>query len=251
MTNQLGSIGRRWLIEGAVIAGAVTVFVASTQGVLAAGPPSQQTNTSTASGLVISAAGNPLATAGTRQPTSAQMALVNRKFGFLETKGLWGEFTSVNGVLALKEPVATLQAEHNLTAAQVQSIQSILADYQQDVAAAASSASAVPAGAPTPDLSTSGTVIYFTYDDVLNFLYGAAIAGPWAIMAAVTAVASIMGGPVGFVIGVIVSIIGGTTIANLAYLILQAVSRHQGIYFGITWNWIWPNWTQGTWCGCN
>jgi hypothetical protein len=37
MTNRLAFIGRRWLVEGAVIAGAVTVFVASTQGVLAAG----------------------------------------------------------------------------------------------------------------------------------------------------------------------------------------------------------------------
>ena len=251
MTNKVGSIGRRWLIEGAVIAGAVTVFVASAQGALAAGPPSQPTTISTASGAVSSGAGAPAAPAGTLQLTSKQMALVHQKFGFLATKGLWGEFTGVNGVLALKGPVATLQAEQHLTAVQVQSIQSILADYRQDVAAAASSASAVPAGAPTPDLSTRGTVIYFTYDDVLNFLYGAALAGPWAIAAAITAVASIMGGPIGTVIGIIVSIIGGATIANLAYLILQAVSQYQGIYFGITWNWIWPNWTEGTWCGCS
>ncbi|MGP8161374.1 MAG: hypothetical protein ACLQGJ_09185 [Candidatus Dormibacteria bacterium] len=278
MTNKLGLIGRQWLVGGAVIAGAVTVFVASTQGVLASGQPSQPSSTSTPTIV---------------QPTSAQMALVSQKFGFLATNSLWSQFTGVDGALALKEPVATLQAEHNLTAAQAQSLQSILTDYQQDVAAGASFQASLAAGvtasftgstaptvadslggfgarnepvanldadyklAPAPvhkaslDLSTSGTVIYFTYSNVLSFLYGAALAGPWAIAAAITAVASIMGGPVGTVIGIIVSIIGGATIANLAYLILQAVSQGRGIYFGITWDWIFPNWTEGTWCGCS
>jgi len=136
MTNKLvGFIGRRGLVGGAVIAGAVTVFVASTQGVLADGQSSQPSSTSTTTTL---------------QPTSAQMTLVTQKFGFLDTKSLWSQFTSVNGTLALKTPIATLQGEDSLTTAQVESVQSILTFAAQAAAEGASIEKSAAAGVASP-----------------------------------------------------------------------------------------------------
>ena len=90
----------------------------------------------------------------------------------------------------------------------------------------------------------------FTNSDIFIFLLVAAEAGPYALAAALDAVATLFGGPIGTVIGIILDIIGFATLANFAYLIFQAAWAGEGVYFGIDWT-PWPNYTQGLWCGCN
>ena len=102
----------------------------------------------------------------------------------------------------------------------------------------------------TGDLSVSGTVLYFTYSDTLKFLYPAALLGPTAFAIAVVALGSILGGPVGTVLGFILDAIGWVGLGGLVYLALQSVVTHKGVYFGVTWNWFFPNIASGTWCGC-
>lgn len=179
--------------------------------------------------------------------TSAQVAQANQSLGFLAQNSLWNEFSGVNGALTLKDPLSVVQAKYHLSAAQVQTILSILT-YDRQRAATASTAKA---GVVSPDVRSSGLVIYFSFSEVGYFLITAASAGPWALLACLDAIASMFGGPVGTVIMTVLGIIGIGTLSNLAYLIVQGYSKHEGIYFGITFNWFWPNYTQGTWCGCS
>lgn len=86
--------------------------------------------------------------------------------------------------------------------------------------------------------------------DMVAFLFTAATLGPAALAAAINAMGWVLGGPFGGAIAFIMSIIGFATLANLAYMIIQAHIYHVGVYFGITWN-PFPNYTQGFWCGCN
>jgi hypothetical protein len=185
------------------------------------------------------------------QLTSAQKALANQTVAFLTQKGLWSQFTGVNGELALEEPLATLQANYNLTAAEVQIIQSILTYNTQRIAAATTTPSTGSAGVVSPYMFVRGTVLYLTDSDVGFWLLAAAYSGPWALMAALDALATVVGGPVGTVISGMRDVIGFTTLGGLAYLIVQSAVTGRGVYFGITWNWIFPNYTQGTWCGCS
>lgn len=226
---------------------AMTGVLATTGGVAAAAPTTS----------VVVPIASPVLPANGLHLTSAQVTQANESLGFLSQKDMWSEFTGVNGALSLKNPLSVLQAKYNLSAAQVQTIKSILAFDKARVHAASTSpsksksTSASKAGVVSPNLSTSGTVIYFTYSDVGGMLITAASAGTWALYAQLTALASLFGGPVGFVIGVVLGFIGGITLGNLAYRIVQGYGMHQGIYFGITWNGFWPNFVMDNWCGCN
>lgn len=100
----------------------------------------------------------------------------------------------------------------------------------------------------TPSVSPRITVedwkIYFTYEEVQMYLSAAAAIGPAAMTAALTALTTVVSPGVGTVLG---AIIGYVVSADLCYLVIQAGLNQQGIYIGIDWNGIFPNYTQGTW----
>lgn len=98
----------------------------------------------------------------------------------------------------------------------------------------------------TPYVHVSDWKVYFTYYDVQTYLLAAAQIGPAAITAALTALSTMVSPGVGTVIGVVVGIVGA---ADLCYLVIQSQIRGQGIYIGIDWNGIFPNYAQGYWKG--
>lgn len=179
--------------------------------------------------------------------TSAQAAQAKHVLATLSRNDLWSEFTGVNGALALKDPLPVVQAKYDLSAADVELVQSILTFDKQRQATAPTSG----AGVVSPDVFMNGTVIYFTFSEVGALLITAAMAGPWALLAALDAIAAMFGGPIGAAIGFILGMIGVGTLTSLAYQIVQGYFMREGIYFGITWNGIFPNYVQGNWCGCN
>lgn len=77
------------------------------------------------------------------------------------------------------------------------------------------------------------------------FLWAAQI-GPAALIAEIEAVSLMLGGPVSAVVAAILSAVGICSFGDLAYLVIQAAANDQGIYFGIDWNGVFPNPTQGT-----
>lgn len=214
----------------------VTGAWATTSGAAAASP----TRVAPVAGRHVVVGGNGL------HLTPAQAALANRTLGFISDKSLWGEFVVTHGTLATVDPVAIIQSKYGLSADQVKTVQGILtyANSREP------SSTASKAGVVHPDLHLDGTVLYFTFSDMVAFLVTAAIAGPYALAAALNALGWLLGGPIGGVMAFILTVIGITTIANLAYLIVQAHVLHRGVYFGITWN-PFPNYTQGLWCGCS
>ena len=191
------------------------------------------------------------------QLTAAQPAQIKAAMARLSRNGLWNEFTGVNGALALKDPLSVVQTKYQLSASDVQMIQTILATDKQRaaaVAAAAAAASTAPkTGIVHPDLSTSGLVIYFTFSDVGVFLIGAAMAGPWVLLSALDLVASIVAPVYGTVLGGILGLIGIATIGQIGNKIMQGYFHHEGVYFGFSWNWPWPipSFVLDNWCGCN
>lgn len=246
MIQRMFGAQRRPLTLFLATAIAVTGAFATAGGVGAAAPTPQ------------AAAPIPVASvpAGGQHLTAAQVALANQTLGFLSQKGIRGEFSVVNGALTLKDPLPTIRAKYSLTAAQVKTIQSILAADRQRVAAGTTSTTGTvstnaSSGAVSPNVFANGTVIYFTFSDTGGLLLTAAAAGPWAILAALDRIASLFGGPVGTIIGLVLSVVSFGTLAQFGYAVLQAYSKHEGVYIGITWNWFWPNPVQGTWCGCN
>lgn len=97
-----------------------------------------------------------------------------------------------------------------------------------------------------PYVHVSDWKVYFTYNDVQLFLLAAAQVGPAAMTAALTALSTMVSPGVGTVIGIVVGIVGA---ADLCYLVIQSQFRGQGIYIGIDWNGIFPNYAQGYWKG--
>ena len=101
----------------------------------------------------------------------------------------------------------------------------------------------------TPDVYVRNWIIYFTYDDVNAFLFAAASAGPVALALELEAIATMLGGAVGTIIGGILTAIGGFGLGALCYKITQAEFNHQGIYIGIKWNHGFPNIVFDYWEG--
>lgn len=89
--------------------------------------------------------------------------------------------------------------------------------------------------------------IWFTYDDVMAFLFAAASVGSSAMYAALVALGSVSLGPVGTAIAAIVGVIGAPSLASFCYQVIQAVANQQGVYIGVEMNGIFPNIVSGTW----
>ncbi len=168
----------------------------------------------------------------------------------LAKSGLLREFGLHNGQLTLKDPLAKIITLYHLLNSDVNIIQSMLLFSQQHRSAISILSNKMSDTAISPELNVNGTVLYFTDSDLYAFLISAATIGPEALDAAFTAIATLFGGPVGTVIGIVLGILGGSGLSYLVYLVLQAGWLGEGIYIGVKWT-PFPNFTSGLWCGCN
>lgn len=192
----------------------------------------------------------PKAQAINAQPTKKivvrQNMLSSQKLQFmkkLQSSGLLKEFTFSDDKLTLNSPLSALQEKYHLSDAEIQMVQSM---FKFDQQRRANSASSKHQNSADPQLSANGTIVYFTQNDMFAFLLTAASVGPEGMAVALTAVATLIGGPVGTAIGVILGIIGIASLSNFCYLVLQAKLDGTGVYMGIAWT-PWPNYTQGEW----
>lgn len=105
----------------------------------------------------------------------------------------------------------------------------------------------INANTPVPLIHTEGFVIYFDPGEVVDFLFAAATVGPEALYAAFVGLGTLFGGPIGSAITAIAGWLGLASFGGLCYLIIQAVSNGQGIYFGVEFNKGFPNIVSGYW----
>lgn len=152
---------------------------------------------------------------------------------FRHLEAVFPRFEITNhGKLTLGLTDAQLASEYNLTDLEIAWVHDLLVFH-----ANASSAFG------QNRMHISDWKIYFTNGDVVTLLWQAALAGPPAIIAALSALGTIYPG-VGNIIGGIIGLLGGSTIC---YWVLQAVANRQGLYVGIDWNGPFPNPAIGTW----
>jgi len=181
--------------------------------------------------------------------TLNESSLTQQALGFmhkLQAGDLLNQFTFENGNLGLKLPLSDLETKYQFSATDVHYMAQMLAFAQH---ARTEIDRTTGKSNINPNISIRSWVIYFTNSDVIAFLYLAAYAGPAALAAALSFVASIFGGPIGTVVGVILAAIGGLTLSNICYTVIQALQTRKGVYIGISWNGWWPNIIFGIWHG--
>lgn len=172
----------------------------------------------------------------------------------LTSSGVMSEVsTDTNGIMLLKQSDEYLKSKYNLDTEFIRIFKASINDlntrkknhviYQQNSNIATSSS----AGNVTPFIEVKDWKLYFTQSEVAAFFSAAATAGPAALMIALDAVMTMIGGPAGTVLSVILDIVGAASITNLCYLILQSAYTGKGVYIGIDWNGPFPNYTQGLW----
>ena len=90
---------------------------------------------------------------------------------------------------------------------------------------------------PMTRLHVEGTFIYISHTDLVAgscaALWAAAQSGPAALGAALTALATLIGGPVGTAIGAILGFLGAASLATLCGMIIWAVANGRGIRIGL------------------
>jgi hypothetical protein len=186
--------------------------------------------------------------------TPDQLAQANAMWATLTRNNLISEFAfDASGHLALKDPIGQVAKTYSLSPSDQQLVQQILKNDQKRGSAVPSAKQPAPSpkGGVTPQLYLNGTVLYLTFSDMTGLLFTAATMGPVALAIAIDGVATIFGGPIGTAVGVIMLLISGPSLVSLAKRIIAAHALHEGIYFGVEWNWIIPFYTDGLWCGCN
>jgi hypothetical protein len=196
--------------------------------------------TSNTSSLAISQ-GNALNSLSKLTPSSKSITFTKKMLD----SGLIREFYfNKNGKLALKDSLANIKIKYSLDDAYIKQLNALLAFAQKRTPVNMSSQIK---GTVSPDVYASNWKVYFTNSDVNAFLFASAEIGPAALDAALDGIATMMGGPVGTVIGLVLDVIGAASMANLCYLIVQAEYNGEGVYIGIDWNGPFPNYTQGLW----
>lgn len=159
--------------------------------------------------------------------------------------GLIKEFEfNKNGKLVLKDSINNIKVKYSLDDSSVHELKALLAFAQKrnSVNVSPESKNQVI----SPNVYVSNWKVYFSNDDINAFLFASAQIGPAALAAALDGVATLMGGPVGTTIGVVLDVLGASALSRLCYLIIQAEANDQGIYIGISWNGGFPNYTDGT-----
>ena len=172
-------------------------------------------------------------------------------------KSIFHGFSSDNsGKLVLDISTNTLKNYYNFTEIEIRTLQTILEKAQQSSSESNLNHRQILSipyilseelALITPQMHLRGTKIYFTHDDVRMFLLAAAQAGPMAVKAALFAVGTLFGGPIGAKIAVILAVIGIPSIIDFTYIIIQAAVNRQGVYIGIRFNGIFPIIVSGTW----
>lgn len=173
-------------------------------------------------------------------------------------KSIFHEFSSDNsGKLVLDISTNTLKNNYNFTEIEIRTLQTILEKAQQSSNESNLNhrhifsipyISSEELQLITPQMHLHGTKIYFSQDDVRLFLLAAAQAGPMAVKAALFAVGTLFGGPIGTKIAVILAAIGMPSIVDFTYIIIiQAAANRQGVYIGMRFNGIFPIIVSGTW----
>ncbi|QSZ27663.1 hypothetical protein ACETAC_01805 [Aceticella autotrophica] len=169
--------------------------------------------------------------------------------------GLIKEFSlNKDGKITLDKSYDSLKSEYNLDESDINNLKIVAAslekiNYNGNIKNINQNNIISSKNVISPMLSVSGWKIYFTYNDVVNYLGAAASAGPIYMIAALDALGVLTGGAVGTVIDLILDIVGAASMANLCYLAIQAMHYHEGIYIGIEWNGVFPNYVQGFWKG--
>lgn len=73
--------------------------------------------------------------------------------------------------------------------------------------------------------------IYFTYSEVRQYFSGAAAIGPHAVYAAMIALGSVIGGPLGTGISALLGAVGGSVLYSN---VIKALNNRRGMYIGFT-----------------
>lgn len=181
-----------------------------------------------------------------------QNALSSQSLEFLkklQTDGLLKEFVITNGNLALAIPIPVLKIKYHLSSSDIQKIQAMIT-FSQQKGAENKTYPNIPRSTINPELSTRGSTLYFTHDDIGLLLITAAFIGPEAISVALTAIASLFSGPIGAAIGTILSVItliGLPSLSKFCYTTIRAWFNDQGVYIGLHRDGWWPYITSGTW----
>ena len=86
-----------------------------------------------------------------------------------------------------------------------------------------------------------GVRIVSLHGEELKGLLGtAATLGPAAMAVAISGVMTMVGGPAGTIAGTAAAILGGPGLANLCYLVLQAMANGQTLYMDLNMNGFFP-----------
>ncbi|WP_206921972.1 hypothetical protein [Alicyclobacillus suci] len=164
--------------------------------------------------------------------------------GKMISSGLINEFSfDQNGKLTLNDSISDLASKYNLNSSDVANLQAIINAAQSYGSESTSSSKT----GIQPQLSYSGGTVYFSHDDVDAYLFAAASVGPAALMAALDALATLTGGPVGAGLSLILDVLGASSLAGFTYMCVQAEYNGQGVYIGLTWNGVFPNISYGFW----
>lgn len=170
---------------------------------------------------------------------------------------IFHEFSSDdNGKLVLDISTNTLMNDYNFTENEIHTLQIILKKAQQSsyiLTPKYTSFMSPPRGLPenfqaiTANSRWGEAEVYFTHDEVMAFLFAAAQLGPSALKIALFTLSTILGGPVGAALAVMLVFIGFPGLESIAYAVLQAAVNKQGVYIKFHMNGPFPNISSGTW----
>lgn len=193
------------------------------------------------------------------QPTDGYLLeLDERTENFLKiytTSGIMTEITTDNtgNMILLNSDVNYLMEKYNLDIEFIELLNAIIDDANaKGLTKGLANADRASISPPedtiiTPMVYVEDWKVYFSNDEVKMYFFAAASIGPAALAAALNSVVFMLGGPVATTISLVLSIIGAASLLNLTYLVIQAGTQGKGIYIGVTWNGVFPNYTQGTW----
>jgi hypothetical protein len=172
------------------------------------------------------------------------------------TSGLLKDFSfDKNGHLVLTSPLSSIKSKYQLSDNEVKMLNATLAFSKEHSTGTGITGTTGPTGSVSvkgqstisPQLFVSGTVLYFSNSDVENWLVPAVMmGGATALAFELDFLATCFGGPIATVIGIVV---GMFSLSALVYVIAQAHGTGQGIRFGVSWNYGWPNPVCECWNG--
>jgi len=165
---------------------------------------------------------------------------------FSKLEKVLDEFTlSKDGTLELKKSLIEIQEEAGFSKAEMVIFEDMLGFNKENPAIGITQIdSQIDESAISTKVYVEDWKVYFTYDEVLTLLFAAAQIGPAAMVAALSALGTAIGGLVGTTVA---AILGYITAASFCYLVIRAVSMKKGVYIGLDWDGPFPVIADGTW----